>query len=139
MTAQRTSGSGTKYHNKKVVADGIVFDSTKEYRRYLVLRAAEDAGRISELVLHPRWVLLPARKETYIKHLKTKDKICERTVTLPIYYTADFSYNKGGHLIVEDVKATPKLLSKDVPLRLKMMRYFHDIEVKLIYNANAEI
>lgn len=129
----------SKYHNKKVVIDGISFDSTKEGKRYLILKEAENKGLISELTLQPRWVLLPAKKEQYVKHLKTKDKICERTVTLPIHYTADFSYIKNGEFVVEDVKGSPYTLSKDVPLRLKMMKYFHDIDVRLVYKATDEI
>lgn len=127
-----------KYHNKKVEYDGILFDSIKEKDRYIVLKQAERDGLISELTLQPRWVLLPAKKEQYVKHLKTKDKICERTVMLPIHYTADFSYIKDGELIVEDVKSSPLLLSRDVPLRLKMMKYFHDIDVRLVYKANED-
>lgn len=128
-----------KYGNKKVTAFGITFDSKKEMQRYLVLKDAQENGLISELTLQPRWELLPAKKEQYVKHLKTKDKICERTVMLPIHYTADFSYIKDGELIVEDVKSSPLLLSRDVPLRLKMMKYFHDIDVRLVYKANEVI
>lgn len=128
-----------KYRNKKVEIDGILFDSTKEGKRYLVLREAERNGLISGLTLQPRWEILPAKKEQYVKHLKTKDKICERTVALPAHYTADFSYIKDGQLVVEDVKSTPKLLPRDVPLRLKMMKYFHDIDVRLVYKADDEV
>lgn len=128
-----------KYRNKKVEIDGILFDSTKEGKRYLVLKEAERAGVIRELKLQPRWEILPAKKERYVKHLKTKDKICERTVALPAHYTADFSYVKDGMLVVEDVKSSPKLLPRDVPLRLKMMRYFHDIDVRLVYKAGEEV
>lgn len=131
--------SKNKYRNKKVVIDGISFDSTKEGKRYLVLKEAQDNGLISELTLQPRWELLPAKKEQYVKRLKTKDKICERTVMLPIHYTADFSYIKDGELIVEDVKSSPLLISRDVPLRLKMMKYFHDIDVRLVYKASEDI
>lgn len=129
----------TKYGNKKAEYKGIVFDSTKEMKRYIVLEDAQNKGLISELTLQPRWVLLPAKKEKYVKHLKTKDKICERTVLLPIHYTADFSYQKDGKLVVEDVKPSPKILSRDVPLRLKMMKYFHDIDVRLVYKVNDVI
>lgn len=129
----------SKYGNKKVEYDGIFFDSIKEKNRYIMLFQAQKDGRISDLKLQPRWELLPAKKEKYVKHLKTKDKICERTITLPIHYTADFSYIKDGRLIVEDVKSSPQLLSKDVPLRLKMMKYFHNIDVILVYKANEQV
>lgn len=128
-----------KYGNKKVVIDGISFDSTKEGERYLVLKQAVKDGVISDLALHPRWVLLPAKKEQYIEHKKTKEVVKERTILQPIRYTADFSYIKGGEFVVEDVKGSPYTLSKDVPLRLKMMKYFHDIDVRLVYKANEVI
>ena len=131
--------NANKYGNKKISVGDLIFDSTKEYRRFLVLKQAQENGLISELTLQPKWEVLPAKKETYVKHLKTKDKVCERTLMLPIHYTADFSYMKDGELIVEDVKSTPKLLSRDVPLRLKLMKYFHGIDVRLVYDVNAEI
>lgn len=128
-----------KYHNKKVEYDGILFDSIKEKDRYIVLKQAERDGLISELTLQPRWELLPAKKEQYIEHKKAKDVVKERTILLPMRYTADFSYIKDGEFVVEDVKGSPYTLSKDVPLRLKMMKYFHDIDVRLVYKANDMI
>lgn len=131
--------SKTKYGNKKVEYDGILFDSLKEKERYVVLRQAEQDGLITELALHPRWELLPAKKEQYIEHKKNKDVVKERTILLPIRYTADFSYIKDGGFVVEDVKGSPYTLSRDVPLRLKMMKYFHGIDVRLVYKANETI
>lgn len=128
-----------KYHNKKIEYDGILFDSIKEKDRYIVLKQAERDGLISELTLQPRWELLPAKKEQYIEHLKTKDVVKERTILLPMRYTADFSYIKDGKFVVEDVKGSPYTLSRDVPLRLKMMKFFHDIDVRLVYKANEVI
>ena len=37
----------SKYHAKKTVADGMVFDSLKEARRFGVLKSLEKAGEIS--------------------------------------------------------------------------------------------
>lgn len=128
-----------KYRNKKTIIDGIEFDSVKEGKRYLVLKKAQTDGLISELTLQPHWDAMPAKKETYVEHLKTKDKIKERTIVQPIKYTADFSYIKDGQLVVEDVKPCPHLVSRDCPLRIKLMKYFHDIDVKLIYSETAPI
>lgn len=139
MTPRKTNKRANKYNAKKVVIDGIEFDSKKESQRYLVLKKAQENGAISELTLQPRWDALPAKKETYIEHLKTKDKIKERVIVRPIQYTADFSYIKDGKLVVEDTKPCPKMLSRDVPLRLKLMKYFHDIDVRLVYDANAPV
>ena len=70
---------GRKYGNTKVEYNGIKFDSKREMQRYLVLKDAESKGIITNLVLQPKFELIPAVRETYIKHLKTKDKECERT------------------------------------------------------------
>ncbi len=42
-----------KYNNKKVVIDGITFDSIKESQRYGELKLMEKAGEIRLLVVHP--------------------------------------------------------------------------------------
>ena len=41
--------SKTKYGNKKVIVDGIAFDSKKEANRWCELRVYEKAGIISDL------------------------------------------------------------------------------------------
>ncbi len=136
MPVKTQRKKGNKYHNKKVVVEGITFDSKRESERYLVLKDAQSKGFISDLKLQPKFVLVPAIKEQYIKHLKTKDKICERTVQLPITYTADFEYVKDGERIIEDVKASKFMLPKEFTIKVKLMRYFHGIEVKLVFNPS---
>lgn len=132
---------GNKYNNKKVEFDGITFDSTKEGKRYLFLKDAQEKGLISNLELQPKFELIPSIKENYVKHLKTKDKICERTVQLAITYTADFSYVKDGVRIVEDVKASPKLesLDKSFLLKKKIFRWKFGFDVKCVYKATEPI
>lgn len=131
--------SRPKYGNKKVELNGILFDSEREMQRYLMLKAAQENGVISDLELQPKWVLIPKITETYVKHLKTKDKVCERTAQLPITYTADFAYTKDGERIIEDVKISPKMLPKEFVLKVKMMRAIHGIKVRCIYKANEDI
>lgn len=128
-----------KYGNVKVVVDGVAFDSKRESQRWLVLRQAQEDGIISDLELQPKFELIPAIREKYVKHLKTKDKICERTVQLPITYTADFAYVKDGLRVIEDVKISPHLLPKELSLKVKMMRFFHNITVKLVFKPNDTI
>ncbi len=128
-----------KYGNKRVEWQGIAFDSKKEMQRYLVLKEAQDKGIISDLELQPKWELIPKITETYVKHLKTKDKVCERTAQLPITYTADFGYVKDGERIIEDVKISPKMLPKEFVLKVKMMRAIHGIKIRCVYKANEEI
>lgn len=132
---------GKKYNNTKVEYNGIKFDSKKEMQRYLVLKTAEENGLISNLQLQVRFELIPAVKEEYIEHLKTKDKIKTKTVQLPITYTCDFMYDKEGETIVEDVKASPKIasLDKSFILKEKLFRWKFGFSIKRIYKPNDEI
>ena len=126
---------GSKYNNKKVIVDGIKFDSKKESMRYLVLKDAQSKGIISNLERQVKYTLIPAVKEEYVKHLKTKDKVMTRTIQLAITYTCDFQYVKDGELIVEDVKASPNYaaLDKVYILKRKMMFALKGIKIKEIY------
>ena len=47
-----------KYHNTKVIYNGIKFDSKKERDRYITLNQLEKAGIIKELELQPKFLLL---------------------------------------------------------------------------------
>ena len=83
----------SKYRNKKVLVDGVAFDSKKEAKRYRELKLMEDAGMISRLERQVKFDLLPNQKDP-------DGKVIERKVQ----YIADFVYEKNGKIIVEDVK-----------------------------------
>ena len=77
--------SKSKYGNKKVVIDGIKFDSKREAQRYGALQLMLKAGLISNLRLQvPYQITVNGMK------------VCK--------YIADFVYNDNGKEIVEDVK-----------------------------------
>ena len=87
---------------KKITIDGILFDSLAEGQRYTELRAVEAAGKISELICHPKWdlienpVLLPEQiRDTVYSGKKMTNKLT---------FEADFAYLENGRQIVEDVK-----------------------------------
>lgn len=82
-----------KYHNKKIIIDGIEFDSKKEGNRYCQLKLLEKAKEIKDLELQPRFELQPSFK----KDNKTYRKI---------EYLADFKYfdNRLNKVVVEDIK-----------------------------------
>lgn len=82
-----------KYNAKKVVIDGEVFDSRKEYYRWCDLRLLERAGKISELKRQVKYVLIPAQRDE-------NGKLIEREVS----YIADFEYRQDGVRVVEDTK-----------------------------------
>ncbi len=128
-----------KYGNKRVEYNGISFDSKKEMQRYIVLRQAEKDGLISDLELQPQYELIPKVTETYVKHLKTKDKECERTVQLPITYKGDFRYTKEGVTVVEDVKASAYMLDPKFLIKEKLFRWRFGFSIKRVYKATEEI
>ncbi len=82
-----------KYHNKKIIVDGIKFDSLKEAKRYNQLKILEKSKEITELRLQVKFELQPSFK----KNNKAIRKI---------EYIADFVYydNKLQQYIVEDTK-----------------------------------
>ena len=105
-----------KYHSRKVVKDGITFDSAKEARRFAELSLLERAGAIAGLQRQVRFELIPSQR--------VGGKVVERPVT----YIADFVYREGGETVVEDVKG---FRTKEYELKKKLMagRGIHVVEV----------
>ena len=130
---------GSKYNNKTVVYNGIKFVSKKEGQRYLFLKKAEEDGRISELKTQVKFELIPPIKEEYIEHLKTKDKTRVRTLQLAINYISDFTYIKDGLMVIEDVKASPKVIPSDFKLKEKMFFWKYGNRIRRVFKADEEI
>lgn len=84
----------TKYRSRKVIVDGIVFDSKKEAKRWKDLCFLKKTGAISDLSRQVKFVLIPSQREN--------GKVIERECA----YYADFVYvdNVTGKTVVEDVK-----------------------------------
>lgn len=76
---------GSKYNSQKAIADGIVFASRKEARRYSELKLLERAGAIRNLELQPRFPLFV-----------NGTKVCT--------YVGDFSYFEKNARVIEDTK-----------------------------------
>lgn len=106
-----------KYRAKKTVIDGIKFDSKKEAKRYIVLKALEGKGEIEKLMLQPRFLL----QEGFRKNGKAYRKI---------EYVADFMYEQDGKLIIEDVKGIKTDVYK---LKQKLFeKKYQDLTIKEI-------
>ena len=93
----------SKYHAKKTVVDGIVFDSRKEAKRYGELVLLERAGKIQGLRRQVEFLLIPAQYEPDTVGKRggvKKGKVIERKCS----YFADFTYIENGKMVVEDVK-----------------------------------
>ena len=135
------NNKGNKYGNKKVEYDGLKFDSKKEKDRYIFLKSQEMLGNIQDLQLQVKYELIPAIKEEYVEHLKTKDRVKTRTVQLAITYTCDFQYYKNGVIVTEDVKASPKSasLDKSFILKEKIFRWKFGRSIKRVYKPTEQI
>ncbi|MEA0552886.1 DUF1064 domain-containing protein [Lysinibacillus irui] len=51
--------SKAKYGNKKVIHDGVIFDSAIEAKYYVHLKHLQAQGIVTSFELQPRFVLLP--------------------------------------------------------------------------------
>lgn len=117
----------SKYHAKKTFAYGIQFDSKREAERYQELKTLEAQGKIHDINLQVKFVLLPAQREPDTRGARggvIKGKLLEREVV----YRADFTYfTKDGTFIVEDVKGirTPEYI-----LKRKLLLYRFGIKIK---------
>lgn len=130
---------GERYNHTTVEADGLKFDSKKEYQRYVFLKNAEDNGLITNLRTQVKFELIPAVTEEYVEHLKTKDKIKTRTLQLAITWTADFVYLKNGEEVIEDVKPSKFLLSDRFVIKEKLFFWKYRKKIRLVYDVTDPI
>ena len=109
----------SKYKNKKIIIDGIEFDSKKEAKRYSELKLLERAGKIKDLELQKVFELQPSFKKNNKTYRKTT-------------YKADFYYFdiEKDKYIVEDVKGFKTEVYK---LKKKIFEYkYQELELKEI-------
>lgn len=146
-TKSRTFAPGanakSKYKNKKVEIDGIVFDSIKESERYLFLKEQQRLGIISNLRTHVTYELIPHQTYTVhkTKQLKTKLKEwdVERVLFKSIDFTPDFVYKHNGKTVAEDVKGSKFVVSRDFPIRQKLLYFCYNIYCNVVTKATAPI
>ena len=116
ISSWRNLGKSTmsKYKNKKVVVDNILFDSKKEANYYTKLKILKDAGKITDLELQKKFIL----QDKFTLNGKTY-----RAIT----YVADFVYkdDKGMHVV--DTKGYRTQVYK-IKKKLFMKRFGIEIE-----------
>lgn len=95
---------------KKTVINGITFDSTFESSIYVLLKAREDVGEITDLQVQPRFTL--ETSGVRITHLGNN------TVRV---YTADFSYYELGSRIMTVVEVKG-FMRADASLRISIFK-----------------
>lgn len=107
-----------KYKNKKVVIDGIEFQSHKEGNRYLQLKLLKRAGEIKDLELQKEFIL---QEGFVINNKKIRS----------IKYITDFYYydNRLKKYVVEDVKS-PVTKTQVYNIKKKIFMYKYKIEIK---------
>lgn len=107
----------SKYRSKKVVVDGITFDSKKESKRYCELKLLERCGKIKDLELQHKFELQPSFKKK------------GRTIRA-ITYVADFVYFdlETMRIVVEDAKG----YKTDVYMLKKKMFEFKYPELTIV-------
>lgn len=115
-----------KYGSRKVVRDGMTFDSVKEYNRWCELRLLERAGQITDLRRQMTYLLIPCQYEPDTIGVRggvKRGKLLEREVS----YVADFVYTQDGNTVVEDTKG---FKTKDYIIKRKLMLHVHGIRIK---------
>lgn len=107
-----------KYKNKKVMVDGIQFDSKKEADYYCRLKLLKKAGEIKDFGLQPKYELQPAFEKNGEKFR-------------PIIYIADFIItNNDGTTDVVDIKGLETQVFK---IKRKLFEYkYPDLNLKVV-------
>lgn len=105
-----------KYHNKRIVVNGIEFDSKREAQRYATLMLLQRAGQITDLQRQVPFELIP-------KQTDEDGNLLERKCT----YIADFVYYEDGRLVVEDAKGVK---TPEYRIKKKLMLLRHGVIVK---------
>lgn len=121
----------SKYRSRNITADGVTYDSVKEYRRFKELSLLERAGAIQNLQRQVKYVLIPAQREFCNEiYTKGRKKGCFKPGKLlekECSYIADFVYTQNGEIVVEDTKG---FRTKDYIIKRKLMLWVHGIRIK---------
>jgi hypothetical protein len=108
----------SKFHNKKTIVDGILFDSQMESHYYLYLKELKEQGVVVDFKLQPVFIL----QEGFSKDGKRIQ---------PIKYIADFevTYN-DGHVEIIDVKGK---ITEAFRIKRKILLYkYRNVDFKCV-------
>jgi hypothetical protein len=118
-----------KYGSQKTFFNGIWFDSAREADRYAELLLLQRAGRISDLRLQVKYVLIPAQYEYYERYGKNGKRLKDgkKCIEKECSYVADFVYEEDGKTVVEDVKG---MRTKEYLIKRKLCLYIHGVRIR---------
>ena len=109
----------SKYRSKKIVIDGISFDSKREGNRYVELKLLERGKVIKNLQMQVKFELIPAQ----YMYINGKNRCIEKARN----YFADFVYTDKRGVHVEDTKGFKTDVYK---LKKALMLYVHGIMIE---------
>lgn len=101
------------FAKKADCAAGHTHDSRVEAKRCDVLHQAQERGEIAALRIHPKF-------EFVINGEPVKMANGHKMT-----FTGDSEYMQDGKWVVEDVKAKNGLMSRDVPVKLALLRHIY--------------
>lgn len=102
-----------KYRNKKVIHNGLKFDSQAEFRYFLYYKSKEDNGEIGNLRLQVPFEIVINGK-----------KICK--------YIADFTYTDKDGFHVVDIKSPITEKDKVFRLKKKLVEAVHNVKIEIV-------
>ena len=115
----------SKYGNRKVVRDGIKFDSEREAARYGELKLLLEQGRIRNLRLQANFTLVEGYTTVEGERVK------------PMVYRADFTYERetepdynGTAYWLREVEDVKGMKTKDYLLKKKLMQDKYGITIR---------
>lgn len=100
-----------KYRNIPTQVGEEKFASRKEAKRWADLKWLEQAGKITDLVRQPEYLLVVNDR-----------KVCK--------YIADASYTENGEAVVEDVKSAATRKNPTYRLKNKLFRAIYGFEIR---------
>ena len=107
----------SKYGNRKVVCDGIKFDSERETARFAELKVLQEKGKIRNLRLQANFTLVEGYTTIEGERIK------------PMVYKADFTYERatvpdqnGAVYCLREVEDAKGMKTKDYQLKKKLMQ-----------------
>ena len=114
--------------------DGILFDSIHEARRYSELKLLERAGKITDLELQKKFILIPAQlgksTEVYKRGANKGEPKPGPVLEREVAYFADFVYKENGVQIVEDAKSVATRKKESYIIKRKLMLQVYGIRIR---------
>lgn len=115
----------SKYGNRKVVCDGIKFDSEREEARFSELKVLQAMGKIRNLRLQANFTLVEGYTTIEGERIK------------PMVYKADFTYERatvpdqnGTVYWLREVEDAKGMKTKDYLLKKKLMQDKYGITIR---------